>query len=249
MQLNWKIEENDTTEIQRFINQLSSKNNSLMEKRIRKNINGHEVQLSKDEILKSMMICLLTSQQRSGPKTRVGIFARKEPFPIDYKLIKDSDDVSSVVKKILTQNDLNRYINRIAVFFEYNFKKIEKSDWKLFSILNSLKGNKEKYLERSIADSLADDFKGFGPKQSRNFLQMLGLTKFEIPLDSRVMRWLNDFGFPIKLSGKALSDINYYHFALDGIQELCEKAEIYPCVLDAAIFSSYDGEQWNNKEN
>jgi len=29
---------------------------------------------------------------------------------------------------------------------------------------------------------------------------------------------------------------------MDGIQEVCEASEVYPCVLDAAIFASFDQE-------
>ena len=91
-----------------------------------------------------------------------------------------------------------------------------------------------------MADFLHNEFKGFGPKQSRNFLQSLGLTKYEIPIDSRISQWLNNFGFPIRLSSTSLSDKAFYHFVSDGIIELCEKAGIYPCELDAGIFSSFD---------
>jgi thermostable 8-oxoguanine DNA glycosylase len=82
--------------------------------------------------------------------------------------------------------------------------------------------------------------KGFGPKQSRSLLQELGLTRYEIPIDVRITKWLNDFGFPVTLSGDASSDRNYYRFVSEGIRELCKACRIYPCLLDAAIFSSYD---------
>lgn len=81
---------------------------------------------------------------------------------------------------------------------------------------------------------------GFGPKQSRNLLQGLGLTKYEIPIDSRITKWFNEFGFPVKLSASALSDLNYYKFVSKGLRELCDACNIYPCLLDAAIFSSFD---------
>jgi hypothetical protein len=71
-------------------------------------------------------------------------------------------------------------------------------------------------------------------------MQSLGLTKYEIPIDSRITKWLNDFGFPVTLSANVLSDQNYYNFVLDGFQKLCSAAEIYPCVMDAAIFASND---------
>jgi thermostable 8-oxoguanine DNA glycosylase len=96
--------------------------------------------------------------------------------------------------------------------------------------------------ELESADFIDDTLKGFGPKQSRNLLQELGLTRYEIPIDSRITRWLNDFGFPVTLSADALSARNYYSFVSEGVRELCEACGIYPCLLDAAIFSSYDEE-------
>jgi hypothetical protein len=71
---------------------------------------------------------------------------------------------------------------------------------------------------------------------------LLGLTRYEVPIDSRITRWLNEFGFPVTLSADALSDRNYYRFVSEGIRELCDACHIYPCLLDAAIFSSYDEE-------
>jgi hypothetical protein len=37
-----------------------------------------------------------------------------------------------------------------------------------------------------------------------------------------------------------LSDQAYYRFVLDGFQRLCATSRVYPCVLDAAIFASFD---------
>ena len=77
--------------------------------------------------------------------------------------------------------------------------------------------------------------------------QSLGLTKYEIPIDSRITNWLNNFGFPVSLTSSPLGDKGYYHFVSDGIQELCIKARIYPCLLDAAIFSSFDNGEWTDE--
>ena len=73
-------------------------------------------------------------------------------------------------------------------------------------------------------------------------LQALNLTRHEIPIDSRVTSWLNDFGFPLHLNAAALADPNYYSFVSDGIRHLCERSGVLPCVLDAAVFSLRDGD-------
>ena len=51
--------------------------------------------------------------------------------------------------------------------------------------------------------------KGIGPTRARNLLQSLGLTRYEIPLDSRVVRWLRDrLGWNIGM--ESLSRPEYY---------------------------------------
>ena len=63
--------------------------------------------------------------------------------------------------------------------------------------------------------------------------------KYEIPLDSRIIKWFNGFGFPIKLEARMLMSIDLYEFIEDTIQELCKRANVYPTILDACIFSSF----------
>ena len=46
-----------------------------------------------------------------------------------------------------------------------------------------------------------------------------------------------------KKAKEGLSDENYYAFILDVIQHLCRESGIYPCILDAAIFTSYDKDE------
>ncbi len=78
----------------------------------------------------------------------------------------------------------------------------------------------KKMHERHAAHMVDALLAGFGPKQARNLLQVLGLTQHEIPLDSRVAKWLKSFGFPAPVSAAALSDADFYDFALDGFQQI-----------------------------
>ncbi len=130
-----------------------------------------------------------------GAKFSVGRFLNKEPFPINFESISNVDKIEDYLKQEFKKNGLTRYINRISQFFASNIKKIEKDNWLIIKKLESLKEMDSKEEERKIADKLNNDFDGFGPKQSRNFLQSLGLTRYEIPIDSRITKWLNDFVF------------------------------------------------------
>ena len=99
-------------------------------------------------------------------------------------------------------------------------------------------------LERKAALYIQKTFSGFGPKQSRNFWQSLGLTRYEFVLDSRVLKWLRTIGFPLPLSSMALGEEEYYCFISDILRDWCIQTGVLPCILDAAIFSSYDTDEW-----
>lgn len=124
---------------------------------------------------------------------------------------------------------------------KFNLDLLIKTNWQLLNeIKRELSGKTNIAVERKVAEKVQGSLKGFGPKQSRNLLQHLGLTVYEIPIDSRVVKRLNEFGFPAPLSASALQDNGYYNFVSDGIQQLCKRAKIKPCLLDAVLFSSSD---------
>jgi thermostable 8-oxoguanine DNA glycosylase len=244
LNINWDISQADIDKVKKVI---ADNENAFLQARQLRNVEKQNIVIDKNTIVKTMIMCLLTSQQRSGPNSTVGHFLRLSQFPITIEKLTKTNNVEVFVKDTLIKKDLTRYVNRISSFFASNYRKIVEKNWTLIKELEELKTADSKIKERNIADNLANDFKGFGPKQARNFLQALGLTKYEIPIDSRITTWLNDFGFPVTLTSSPLGDKGYYHFVSDGFQELCEKAEIYPCILDAAIFSSFDNNEWTDE--
>jgi len=243
MNINWVITQRDIDKVKKVV---ADNDNAFLRTRQLRNVEKQNIIIDKNKIIKTMIMCLLSSQQRSGPHSTVGQFLRVDPFPITYESLTKSGNLEHFIKTTFQQYGLTRYLNRICGFFNSNYTKITQNNWTLIDTLEELKKADSKQFERNISDNLANDFDGFGPKQSRNFLQALGLTKYEIPIDSRITNWLNDFGFPLTLTSSPLGDKGYYHFVSDGIQELCEKAKIYPCILDAAIFSSFDNGEWTD---
>jgi hypothetical protein len=70
-----------------------------------------------------------------------------------------------------------------------------------------------------MASNFIDEkLKGFGPKQSRHFWQWMRYTQYEIFINSRVTKWINENEIlPIKIASSALSDKGYYEMILDWI--------------------------------
>jgi len=243
VEIHWIISKRDLEKLKSFYD--TFKGSPFVLNRIRRNIERRLPKVFRSTFWEAMISCHITSQQRSGPNSAVTRFICSKPFPLRYSECKKSDNLREHVEEVITSFRGLRRGKRIGEEVEYNFRWLENNGWTTIEkMIEELAHNQTSKSERRWAETISANLKGFGPKQSRNLLQSLGLTRHEIPIDSRITKWLNDFGFPLRLSATALADRNYYNFVMDGFQKLCEVAGIYPCEMDAAIFVSFDREEW-----
>jgi hypothetical protein len=246
MHITWQIDPEEIQKIRAFCEQ--HQENPFVKLRIQRNLQAHPPEVSRQDFWYAMATCLLTTQQRSGPSSSVARFIRTRPFPLRHEVCAQVADLRSHVYDVLSSAQGIRRFNRIADEMALNFRQLEDGLWNTtLRVANQLRERHTPQDERLAAEFIDDHFKGFGPKQSRNLLQSLGLSRYEIPIDSRITKWLNSFGFPVTLSAASLVDRNYYNLVSDGIQALCLQSDIYPCVLDAAIFASFDKGAWTEE--
>jgi len=246
LKITWQIDNSDLERLREFVE--SRMSDRFVQVRIERNLWDSRDPPTDSDFWKILVYALLTTQQRSGPQSAVSRFCRVEPFPLSLEECRSrrQDELEDYIRGSLESFGGLRRQNIISDYLTLNLERLDQGGlWKeVRSWLVSLSNAVDPRSERNAANFLADNLKGIGPKQSRNVLQMLGMTRHEIPIDSRITKWLNDFGFPIQLSAAMLSDRHYYEFVSDGIQELCKAADVIPCVLDAAIFSSFDDGGW-----
>jgi hypothetical protein len=241
LHIEWQIADRDIQRVKAFIRE--QRNNALLRKRRLKNLASTKPAVRKEQFWQAMASMRLTSVQRSGPKSHVAKFITRKPFLLGYPRLLKQEKVETFIRTTLKGAGGIRFSTIIAHHLAYNFDLLEKGEWRrTLAQCNRLLGPAPRAVEKEIAAHIHETFKGFGPKQSRNLLQTLGLTRYEIPIDSRVTKWLNEFGFPIHLSATALADPSYYEFVSDGFQVLCARSNVYPCILDAAIFAYMDGQ-------
>jgi len=241
MKIIFQVDDSDIHKVKSFYESL--KDNAFVRNRIKRNLMGEIEPYTKELFWQAMICCLITTQQRSGPNSAATKFICTDPFPLPYI----QDIAAGYLQKLVT-SEISKYGlrrgNTIGEEVRENHQWLEEGGWQVIDkMIDKLQKNRNKVTERESATIVIDNLKGFGPKQSRNLLQSLGLTKYEIPVDSRIIKWLNEFGFPLKLTSAALADKEYFNLVLDGFQQICESCDIYPCVLDAAIFASFD-EEW-----
>jgi len=245
MRIIWQIDPTDVAKVRAFY--ADHQDNPFVRERIRRNLRADKPPVTRCQFWEHLVGCLLTSRQRSGPNSPVSRFLSVPSFPLRYDICSAQQNLASFVQATLSGFGGLLYYNNISKFLSAAFDFIEHGGWEtIFEHLESVRLNSSPEAERRAAQFLALEkgLVGVGPKQSRNLLQVIGLSRYEIPIDSRITGWLNTFGFPVRLTAASLQDLNYCNFVSDGFQRLAEACDIMPCVLDAAIFSSFDGDEW-----
>lgn len=243
MKLIWKITACEVRRLQDFM--VQAELDPFVRARVHRNLAHRKPKVSPAGFWHALVGALLTTQQKSGPDSAVARFMAARPFSIALPLCRSKRDPGKFVTRTLVAFGGIRRSTQIGVELSTNLRALEDGMW--VDLLGRINGLRREVLpadESAVAAFLDENFVGLGPKQSRNLLQGLGLTKYEIPIDSRLTKWLNEFGFPFRLSSTGLADREYYGVVSQGVQHLCAAAEVVPCVFDAAVFSSYDHGGW-----
>ncbi len=240
MKIIWQISPEDVARVRAFFSR--DKEADLVKERVQLNLSDRKRLVRKSAVWEKMVCCLLTSQQPSSPGKPVARFVAKRPFPLRLRVCLKQPKLATFATKVLATHGGIRFSTIIGKRLADNIRYLEyEGGWKsLMKHIEDVRLYPSLNSERQAAEFIDENLKGFGPKQSRNLLQWLGLSRYEIPLDSRVTKWLNEFGFPVTLVASLLQNQDYYQFVSDGFQQLCRRCRIKPCVLDAAIFTHYN---------
>ena len=90
MNINWNITQTDIDKVKKVI---ADNDNAFLKSRHLRNVEKQNIVIDKDKIIKTMVMCLLTSQQRSGPNSTVGQFLRLDPFPITNEVLNGHNNL------------------------------------------------------------------------------------------------------------------------------------------------------------
>jgi hypothetical protein len=241
MEFRWVMSNDNKKPYSDFIERY--KNHRFVEERIDRNLKHNDTGISKDHFWRALIGCLLTTQQRSGLGSRVEKLLNSGNPILDFEHCWTAKNLPKLVEETLSRNGLRRN-ELIAKEIDHAISWLKQNGWSAVeSQLNLIASHTSAKKERSVARFLKENFKGIGPKQSRNLIQWMGLSKYEIPLDSRMVKVLRELRFPVPLSAIALADEDYYCFIEDGIQKLMAEIGIYPCVFDACVFASFEADR------
>ncbi len=243
MKIKITFSRNDVKRVRDVVTMMAG--HTIVVERRDRNVCRRGIDLSHKIIWKRQIGCLLTTQQKSSADSAVQRFIRSNS---PLLLLDQCKEAKDIVRLAESEFDAFGGIRRTTVISKqiaHNFRWLNGGGWdELDTVLIPLrKAPLSKEKERACATQIDKLLKGFGPKQSRNLLQWLGLTQYEIPIDSRILKWLRELGNGGSLdllSSSALGETDYYCCIMDTIQELCTQAEVLPCIFDASVFASFE---------
>lgn len=193
------------------------------------------------EIWDALVIGLVTSQQKSGENSVVNLFLNEIRKQEQFNL-QQLCDRPELIEKIPYFEKL-RFNKKIYDFMTDALDKYKNNHWKIIksAFKDLMKGTSNLTKEREVANELQTYFKGIGLKQSRNILQSLHLSRYMIPLDSKVMRIMKSMNNGKSLVGTiALQDQIIYMEIENAINDLCEDLKVLPCYFDGVLFHHTD---------
>ncbi len=221
MRLKWVIEAKDAAKVRQLVR--GSAKDPFVQLRRARNLGQPRPTVTQATVWKVIVGCLLTTQQKSGPGRPIHRFLNSTPFPLAHGSCRGQAQLEKRVLRTLSAFGGIRRSTTIAEQLAANLRRLEDGHWStLLAAVKRVEASDEFEVERAAARYVADTFDGFGPKQSRNLFQWLGVSRHEIPIDSRITKWLNREVLALRLNANLLADAEYYDMVSDGIIELSE---------------------------
>lgn len=213
----WQVSESDIANVRSLLT--TEQGHPWVKDRFDRNLHYPKAEITRPYFWEALVSMRCTTMAASGEDSAVANFQGLRPFPLSLERVQaePAGAREQWMHFVLREHKVGTHRMKIASDLAWNFAMLEEDGWPaLLEKCNSLLLPSEPSAERVVADFLASRLRGIGPKQARNILQDLGLVRFEIPIDTRVMRWLNDGKvLPFTVTAQALSDPYYYHFILE----------------------------------
>src|SRR5689334_7059868 len=123
MQLTWNISADDVARVEAFV--ATQANDALVRYRIRRNIENRPTKIDHADFWYAVVACLLTTQQRSGPKSQVTKFLNTDPFPLSLDRCRSCHDMTELVLHALKNYGGIRFAPKIAKQATSNLEWLE----------------------------------------------------------------------------------------------------------------------------
>lgn len=197
-----------------------------------------DLRIDKEVFWEKLVIGILTSNVTNNTDFRKKL---NDSEILKYKIVKKDLKDREGISKRLKEYKIGRY-DRNSNALMKNMEILDKNWKETEKFLETLRYDTTLKKERDVAKYL-ELYTQIGLKQSRNIIQMLGLSRYVVPLDRRMNTTINEYG-GIEMPKQADPYSSKYGYAdiENQINTLCAELNIYPCFFDACVFWSKDDE-------
>lgn len=158
----------------------------------------------------------------------------------DYKIKKwdivkgmSHDELRELAYTEFMDSNIDKYSQSNARYAVSNRNFIKKQgEDKILKKINSCEVGNSSSEEKTCV--FLQKLKGIGPKQSRSILQYLGLSHYQVPIDSSVLKQLELSG--IDITDAKLDKEREYQETQAVIWNISKELNVLPCVFDALWF-------------
>lgn len=198
-----------------------------------------DLRIDEEIFWEKLVMGIVTSNVRNNAAFRKKL---KDSNILKYEVVKKELKDREGIAERLKEYKIGRY-QRNSTALMTNMERLDNNWQETERRLKTLQYDTTLEKERKVAKYLADLYLQIGPKQSRNIIQMLGLSRYVVPLDSRMDETINEYGgIVLPEVQNPYSRENYYMDIEDQINDLCVELYIYPCFFDACVYWSKDDE-------
>ena len=198
-----------------------------------------DLRIDEEIFWEKLVVGIVTSNAKSNSAFRKKL---DDSRILKYEVVKkELKDLESICER-LEKYKIGHY-ERNSTALLIDLERLDKNWMETEKHLKTLQYDTTLEKERKVAEYLTDVFHQIGPKQSRNIIQMLGLSRYVVPLDSRMDKTINEYGgIVLPEKQKPYSREDSYRVIEDQINDLCCELDIYPCLFDSCVFWSKDDE-------
>src|SRR5438876_38142 len=127
MPLAWNITDAEVAKVKVYV--ASRSDDALVRHRIKCNLTNRPTSIGRADFWYALIYCLLTTQQKSGPKSPITEFSKVKPFPLSLDKCQASSDVRGLVLRELTDFGGIRRTKTVAGEIQKNLEWLDDQFW------------------------------------------------------------------------------------------------------------------------
>ena len=169
MEINWCISQHDIDRMKKLFEELDDDGEAEVHKREKTNLSENKTRVTPTAFWHKMVSARITTQNRSGPGSRVDELSNFKPFPLSLRKVRSEGKVERFIARTVQDWGIGKNKD-IAKDLATNLDLLEKGEWgkaleecnRLTTLITTTEEREVVSEERRVATYIDETFRGFG---------------------------------------------------------------------------------------